>query len=201
MAMKKLFSQNKANIYFRYLSLLLLSTFFVNSLYAQENSEAANKTIDPSDMTNVYSSASVAINTQENIKLNLSLGGSWSENHQYLAVVEGFLGDKETADKWGSELLNYRVQYFHVITTEDSYLPKVGFSVDYLKEKIGGDNLIAVGALALLPESLTGSWQVFPNLAYIKGDVLGESVNGYMLNLYGSYVVDDIGSYIWLWRN
>ena len=81
-------------------------------------------------MTNVYSSVALAINSDETVRTTANFGGAWNDDHQYLAVLEGFWGDREEDDDWGSELLNYRAQYFHVIQTDTRLFSKLGFSGD-----------------------------------------------------------------------
>jgi hypothetical protein len=62
-----------------------------------------------------------------------------------------------------------------------------------------GDNLTALGTLALLPSSLTGNWLIYPSAAYVEGDVSGANVDGYMFIVYGSRTIGDSGAYIWVW--
>lgn len=157
-----------------------------------------DKTIDPSDLTRVYSMVSTWINTQNNFRATASWSGSWSENQQFMGFIEGYWGNEDDTDKWGTDLLNVRAQYFHVIDTDLSYAPKLGLSVDYIDNQ-GDNNLMALGILGLIPPQLTGKLQLFPNIAYMKGEAEGVDVDGYMLNLYGTYPIGTSGTYVQLW--
>ena len=167
-------------------------------LNAEEIIEPEADVIDPSDLTRVFTMASIWLNSQQNVRATASWAGSWSEDQQFMGFVEGIWGDKDDEDAWGTDLLNVRAQYFHVFETHAEALPKAGLSLDYMEEE-NGDNLVAVGMLAMVPPSLTGGVQVFPNVAYMKGEVASTDVDGYMLNLYGTYPISSDGTFIQLW--
>jgi len=160
--------------------------------------DKVTQAIDPSDLTRVYTMASVWVNTQNNIRATASWSGAWNEKHSFMGFIEGYLGDEDDADKWGADLLKVRAQYFHVIDTDLSYAPKLGFSVDYIDNQ-GDNNLAAIGLIGMVPPSVTGKLQLFPNIAYMTGKAEGVDVDGYMLNLYGTYLVGTNGTYIQLW--
>lgn len=162
------------------------------------SSKKETQEIDPSDLTRVYTMVSAWINSQNNLRATASWSGSWNDTHSFMGFIEGYLGDEDDADKWGTDLLKVRAQYFHVINTDLSFAPKLGFSVDYIDNQ-GDNNLAALGLLGMVPPSLTGKLQVFPNIAYMKGKAEGVDVDGYMLNLYGTYPIGTQGTYIQVW--
>ncbi len=181
-----------------YLVTLLSMASMLNAEEVLESETLATDVIDPSDLTRVFTMASIWLNSQQNLRATASWAGSWSEDHTFMGFVEGFWGDKENEDAWGTDLLNVRAQYFHVIDTHLDALPKTGFSIDYMEEE-NGDSLAALGMLAMVPPSLTGGVQVFPNVAYMKGEVASTDVDGYMLNLYGTYPISNDGTFIQVW--
>lgn len=183
-------------MYKRIISVFLM--LMAMNLCAEEISEADTAVIDPSDLTQVFTMGSIWLNSQQNLRATASWAGSWSEDQQFMGFVEGIWGDKDDENAWGTDLLNIRAQYFHVIETHIEALPSTGFSLDYMEEE-NGDNLAAVGVLARLPPSLTGGVQVFPNAAYMKGEVASTDVDGYMLNLYGTYPLSSSGTFIQFW--
>ncbi len=160
--------------------------------------EEKEEVVDPSDLTRVYTMGSVWVNTQNNLRATAQWAGSWTETQSFMGFIEGYWGDKEDEDKWGTDFLNLRAQYFHVLQTGFKELPSTGLSFDYIDEK-KGSTLYAVGALAMLSPERTGSWQVFPNIALMEGEVADEDVDGYMINLYGTYPVNDKGTFIQIW--
>lgn len=165
---------------------------------SENSSEKTSQAIDPSDLTRVYTMVSAWVNSQNNLRATASWSGAWSETHSFMGFIEGYLGDEDDADEWGADLLKVRAQYFHVIDTDFSYAPKLGFSVDYIDNQ-GDNNLAAIGLLGMVPPALTGKLQVFPNIAYMKGKAEGVDVDGYMLNLYGTYPIGKKGTYIQVW--
>ncbi len=154
--------------------------------------------IDPSDLTRVYTMVSAWVNSQSNLRATASWAGAWSETQQFMGFVEGYWGDEDDTDQWGTDLLKVRAQYFHVIDTEMKAAPKLGFSLDYI-DNPGDNNLAALGVLSMIPPSVTGRLQVFPNVAYMQGKAAGVDVDGYMLNLYGTYPVGTNGTFIQVW--
>lgn len=186
-------------------SLLFTHLTFADS--AQQTSETAldpeavkttRQAIDPSDLTRVYTMVSGWINSQNNLRATASWSGAWSEDHSFMGFIEGYWGDEVDEDKWGTDLLKVRAQYFHVIDTDLSYAPKLGFSLDYIDNQ-GDNNLAAFGVLGMLPPALTGKLQLFPNVAYMKGKAEGVDVDGYMLNLYGTYPIGTNGTFVQVW--
>jgi hypothetical protein len=168
---------------------------------AQKNTDSAEtvkQAIDPSDLTRVYSMVSGWVNSQNNVRATASWSGAWSENHSFMGFIEGYWGDEVDEDKWGTDLLKVRAQYFHVIDTDLSNAPKLGFSVDYIDNQ-GDNNLVAFGILGMVPPALTGKLQLFPNVAYMKGKAEGVDVDGYMLNLYGTYPISASGAFVQIW--
>lgn len=156
------------------------------------------ESIDPSDLTRVYTMGSFWANSQNNLRVTAQFAGSWTENQSFMGFIEGYWGNKDDEDKWGTDFLNLRAQYFHVIKTSWKELPSTGFSIDYIDED-SGSTLVALGAIAMLAPERTGKWQVFPNIAYVNGDIAEQDVDGYMLNLYGTYPLSDSGAFIQFW--
>lgn len=181
----------------KYKALLASSIVLASNMLNAEDSPESN-VIDPSDLTRVFTMGSIWLNSQQNLRATASWAGAWSEDHTFMGFIEGFWGDKDNEDAWGTDFLNVRAQYFHVIETHSDSLPKAGFSLDFMEEE-NGDNLAAVGVLAMVPPSLTGGVQVFPNVAYMKGEAASTDVDGYMLNLFGTYPISNDGTFIQVW--
>lgn len=186
-----------------FISILLLcasATIFASHANDKElsTSKKESQVIDPSDLTRVYTMVSGWVNSQNNVRATASWSGAWTESQHFMGFIEGYWGNEDDADKWGTDLLNVRAQYFHVVSTDFSFAPKVGFSLDYIDNQ-GDNNLTALGVLAMVPPRLTGNLQLFPNIAYMKGEAEGVDVDGYMFNLYGTYPIGSNGTYVQLW--
>lgn len=179
-------------------TILASSVTWAESSITEEETTTTAQAIDPSDLTRVYTMASAWVNSQNNLRATAQWAGAWSETQSFMGFIEGYWGDKEDEDKWGTDLLNVRAQYFHVVDTNMSMAPKLGVSLDYIDNE-GDNNLAAVGLLGMVPPSLTGKLQLFPNIAYMKGEAEGVDVDGYMLNFYGTYPIGSDGTFIQVW--
>lgn len=179
----------------------LLALAYNSPIYAGEE-----KNIDPGDMTKVYTQLGASIDSDSNIKALGSLSGTYGNGDNFLLYGEAVFGDNHFHDEdYGIAYSNTRMQYFQAKTTSLSALPKVGFSVDLIHNNLPeiasyGDSmsLASVGAVAMISPKYTGSFMVFPNIAYTKGDMYGEDVDGYLSALYITHRISSNRAYVGL---
>ncbi|SHH24027.1 hypothetical protein [Ferrimonas marina] len=168
---------------------------------------AEEAVIDPSDLTRVYTQAAVFITSDADIRTSAMFTGAWSEEIQFAGFVEANWGDRgaEDGDSFGIDYRSARAQYFqvHAIGEGDGIFPRVGASVDLIhQDVVGGDDayLFSVGTIGLLnPKYTRGKAMLFPNVAYATGEIAGESVDGFMLNLFATIPFGDSGAFIQAW--
>ncbi len=162
----------------------LLYTLLMPSLHAEES------VIDPSNLTKVKTQGQFLTYTEEGeygFKALASIGGAYKNGAQFMGMVE--------ADFLGGEYSNMRAQYFQVFNTGNELLTDLGMSFDYIRPKGIDMDLKAVGVIG----RLVSPWErisFFPNIAYVQSDLLGESYNGYQLNLYSSINIGSDGRYL-----
>ena len=179
----------------------LLALAYNNPLYANEETN-----IDPGDMTKVYTQLGASIDSNSNIKALASLSGTYSNGNNFLLYGEAVFGDKHFhSDDYGIDYSNTRLQYFQAKTTSIEALPKIGFSFDLIHNDLpeiksyGNDmSIVSVGAVAMFSPKYTGDFMVFPNLAYTRGEMYGEDVDGYLSALYITHRISSNRAYIGL---
>lgn len=179
----------------------LLAIAYNSQIYAEDESN-----IDPGDMTKVYTQLGASIDSDSNIKALGSLSGTYGNGDNFLLYGEAVFGDSHFhGEDYGIAYSNTRLQYFQAKTTSLSALPKVGFSVDLIHNSLPkianyGDSmsLVSAGAVAMISPKYTGSFMVFPNIAYTKGDMYGEDVDGYLSALYITHRISSNRAYIGL---
>ncbi|MGF1759349.1 hypothetical protein L4D76_15685 [Photobacterium sagamiensis] len=179
----------------------LLALSYNNTLYANEESS-----IDPGDMTKVYTQVGASIDSDSNIKALGSLSGTYSNSDNFLLYGEAVFGDTHFHDEdYGLDYSNTRLQYFQAKTTSISALPKIGFSADLIHSELpeiphyGDDmSIISLGTVAMISQEYTGKFMAFPNIAYTKGEMYGEDVDGYMSALYITHRISSNRAYVGL---
>ncbi len=181
----------------------LLSCSILGALFSF-NVLAEERVIDPSDLTQVYTQAAVFVTSDADIRVSSMLTGAWNEDISFAGFIEGNFGDRhaDDEDKLGADYLGGRAQYFQVHATDSSMMPRVGFSTDLIHQKTVGlkdTTLFSAGAIGLINPAYTPGMMVFPNAAYTVGDVLGESADGYMLNLFATVQIGDSGAFVQMW--
>lgn len=154
--------------------------------------------VDPSDLTRLYTTASVFINDNSNIKIAGSLSGAYSETNQYMALFEYEMGNADKEGELSTDYISARAQYFQVLSTGIENMPKAGVSLDYIDNDIGV-KMIAVGLLGLVNPKWTGGFMVFPNISYNQGEILDIDVDGMSANLFISRKLNKNGTFIQFW--
>jgi hypothetical protein len=170
---------------------------------------AEETTIDPSDLTQVYTQAAVFVTSDADIRFSSMLTGAWSENTQFGGFLEAEVGAKENDDKdaFGANYKRSRAQYFQVSAINSTTIPRAGFMVDAIHQNTStltglpfeDTTLFSVGAIGLINPAYTGGTMLFPNVNYTAGNVMGESAQGYMLNLFATVPLGDAGSFMQVW--
>ncbi|WP_087016121.1 hypothetical protein [Thaumasiovibrio subtropicus] len=165
---------------------------------------AEDEMIDPSDLTRVYTQAAFFVTSDADVRMSSMFTGAWSENIQFAGFVEGNFGDAsgKDGDNFGINYKNGRAQYFQVHTTNNAYMPRAGFMLDAIHFNVKGAEdamLGSVGAIGLINPAFTGGAMVFPNANYTFGEIMGESVDGFMLNLFATIPLGDGGAFVQAW--
>ncbi|MGF1695788.1 hypothetical protein L4C54_08945 [Vibrio lamellibrachiae] len=168
------------------------------SAYAQETTE-----VDPGDMTKVYTQVGASIDSDSNIKLLGSISGTYDNNDSFLLYGEAAFGDAGFDNEdYGVSYNNGRLQYFHVMDSGVTSFPKVGFSVDLIHSVLPQVNneddmtLASVGVVGMVNPMYTEKFMAFPNIAYTKGKMYGEDVDGYLATLFLTRRISENRSYI-----
>lgn len=138
------------------------------------------------------------------------LTGAWSNDIQFAGFAEGTFGNDnaklDDKHKLGANYQKSRAQYFQVHALDNSLMPRVGFSTDLIHQNgeagtskgssLKDTTLFSAGVIGLINPAYTMGASVFPNIAYTKGRVFGENADGYMLNLFLTKEIGDLGSFI-----
>ncbi|MDF2154605.1 hypothetical protein [Vibrio sp. CAU 1672] len=173
-----------------------------------ESQEA--ETINPSDLTRVYTQAAVFLDSNADVRASGMWTGAWNDNIQFAGFAEGTFGnDKakiEGKHKVGTDYQKGRAQYFQVHALNNSLMPRIGFSTDLIHQNgeagalkgsgLKDTTLFSAGAIGLINPAYTFGAKVFPNVAYTTGQVFGESADGYMFNLFLTKEFGGSGSFI-----
>ncbi len=104
--------------------LLLVNLLLSINVYADK--------VDPSDITRLYTTASIFVNDNSNIKVAGSLSGAYSETNQYMALFEYEMGNADKEGDFSADYISARAQYFQVLSTGTATMPKAGISLDYI---------------------------------------------------------------------
>lgn len=176
----------------------------VIALALSSSPAVAEEVVDPGDMTKVYTQVGTSIDSDSNIRLLGSLSGSHSNGDNFLFYGDVVFGDTDFHDEdYGTAYNNARLQYFHVTNTSLTSLPKVGFSIDAIHSRlpeikhVGDDmSIVSAGIVGMINPSYSGKFMLFPNLAYAKGEMYGESVDGVLANLFLTRRIAENRSYI-----
>lgn len=180
---------------------LLITTSILASLTAS-TVFADDEVIDPSDLTRVYTQAAVFITSDADVRLSTMATGSWNENIQFGGFAEANFGDTSvdgSGDSFGASYKNARIQYYQVSPLNNTLMPRVGFMVDAIHQDAIDMKVLSVGAVGMINPAYTGGTMIFPNANFTYGEILNETVDGYLLNLYATIPVGDGGSYIQAW--
>ncbi|EGU55625.1 hypothetical protein VINI7043_10946 [Vibrio nigripulchritudo ATCC 27043] len=163
------------------------------------------ETIDPSDLTRVYTQAAVFVTSDADVRLSSMLTGAWTENIQFGGFLEANFGDSQAKagkDTLGADYLGSRAQYFQVSGIDNTLFPRVGFMADIIHQRNEGlsdTTLYSIGAIGSINPEYTGGIMVFPNVNYTTGKVFGESAKGYMLNVFATIPMGYTGAFIQAW--
>ncbi|WP_227993080.1 porin family protein [Shewanella sp. YLB-07] len=185
-----------------------LNTTLIASMIVLSTSAVASEEVhvNPSDLTQVNTFISGSTSNEGDLNVMGGIAGQYSEGNNFIGLVEHTSATKPSDDDRLAQ--NTRLRYFQVFDVSEGVLPQIGFSVDYMKSwKMSstedaslGTDLIALGAIAKI--QISESISVFPNVAYVVGNAKAGVNNsefdlkGYQFNLFGSWELDDTGSYI-----
>ncbi|WP_112480210.1 hypothetical protein [Vibrio variabilis] len=120
---------------------------------------AADKTPDPSDLTETNTSAYVGMSNQGGVKGSISGDMKFDNGQQGMFTLEAAM------DKDG-KYTDSRFQYFHVFTTENTTVPKIAASLDVL------DNALFTSAspgVTLAINSGVKGLNIFPRAGVLGG--------------------------------
>lgn len=169
---------------------------------------------DPADVTRLMSSLQVYVGTNSNdndlaVQSIFNVGGSFNKDNQFLTMLSATVAEKESAEQSGYEngmdLREFRARWYQVFGTGYEWLPKAGYSLDYLDQSNDDstsiDNIVAVGAISKIP--VLSNWSLFPNVAVVKADVNNSAKRigmddgtGMQLNLFNSIYLGKKGTYM-----
>ncbi|MCL9774009.1 hypothetical protein [Vibrio methylphosphonaticus] len=190
------------------ISLALFTALTSGAVFAEES-----EVIDPSDLTRVYTQAAFFVTSDADIRVSAMFTGAWTEDIQFAGFVEGNFGNnsakEQGKDKFGLDYQKSRAQYFQVHAVDNKFMPRVGLSTDLIHQSSNAGamknlgyqdtTLVSVGGIGLLNPAYTAGAMVFPNVAYTTGKVLGESADGYMVNLFVTQHIGDSGAFVQVW--
>lgn len=179
---------------------LLITTTILASM--TPSAFATDEPIDPSDLTRVYTQAAVFVTSDADVRLSTMATGSWSENIQFGAFAEANFGDasdENSGDNFGTNYKNARIQYYQVSPLDNGLLPRAGFMVDGIHNDAIDMQVLSLGVLGMINPTYTGSAMVFPNVNYTYGEILNETVDGYLMNLFVTVPLGDSGSFVQVW--
>lgn len=155
------------------------------------------KVVDPSDLTRVYTTASLWFDSNTNIKGQASFSGKFAQNNEFMGLLEGTFGD-DLDNEFGTDYRQLRAQYFQAFKTGWYGLPKLGVSLDYMHFR-GGDRIVSVGGVVMINPKVTKGFMVFPNIAYTEGEIGGVLVQGISANLFISKKLSSKGVFLQFW--
>jgi hypothetical protein len=179
----------------------LLTTSLLTAL-TSTHAMASDEAIDPSDLTRVYTQAAFFVTSDADVRVSTMMTGSWSENIQFGGFAEANFGDTSAdnnGDNFGFNYKNARIQYYQVSPLNNTLMPRVGFMVDAMHNDAIDMQVLSVGAMTMVNPKYTGNAMVFPNVNYTYGEILDETVDGYLLNLFATVPIGDSGSFIQIW--
>ncbi|WP_413110461.1 hypothetical protein [Thaumasiovibrio sp. DFM-14] len=163
---------------------------------------AEEELIDPSDLTRVYKQAAAFITSDADMRFSTMMTGAWSETTQFAGFIEGNFGNKDAdkdGDNFGIDFKNARAQYFQVHAMNNSVLPRAGFMVDAIYNDVADMSLLSVGAIGLINPAYTAGITTFPNLNYTYGEIMNDTVDGFMVNYFATIPMGDTGSFLQVW--
>jgi len=155
---------------------------------------------DSADLTKVRTSMTLAVNDDSSGLFSVEMSGKYNNDVSYMLHAEGEWNDEQ-------EYTASRYQFYNVVNTGASLVPKVGVSYDYFRLSEDVDymdvDMHAIGVISLVPISASWKLNLFPQVTYLdaKFDLKQAGVRhakGTMLAAYLSKYVGDNGSYFML---
>ncbi|WP_281544213.1 hypothetical protein [Grimontia sp. SpTr1] len=181
--------------------LIALMSFSAHSVIAGEADAVINPD-DLQDVTKINPQAALFVTSDSHIRASGIFSGQWSETAAFSGYAEGVFGNKQGENKFDTDYLGGRAQYFQAHQLDNSLFPRLGFSFDLVHQKTQGlpdTTLFSVGAVAAINKDYTPGFQLFPNVAFTTGEVFGESADGYLANLFLTAPIGDNGSFLLAW--
>jgi len=176
-----------------------------------ENTDAP----DPADITRVVTSLKVSAGTNSNnndlaIETELKIGGSFNPDNNFLTMISTTVAEKDGAENSGGDednmdLRELRARWFQVFATGADWLPKAGYSLDYIDQSnddsTAVDSIIAAGVIVKIP--VMSNWVMYPNLAAVTANVNDAAKSsgmddgvGMQLNVFNAIYLNKKGSYM-----
>lgn len=180
----------------KYLLPIMATSF---SAVALAESNSTEQKVDPSDLTNVTTSAALIWGSEGNKKVQATAAGGTQSGMMYQGRFEATLDSD--FDYTGA-----RAQWFQVFDTGMGTMPKAGFSIDVIHNTSDNMDTLtgAIGAVAMVPSGIDGL-TFFPQAAAVAGDVeltqldKSHTVYGGMGAFYVSQRLGGNGAYIMAW--
>jgi hypothetical protein len=180
----------------------LSKTLVVLSLLQSATTFAAEDDNQPdsANLTKVRTSMTLAVKDDSSGIFSMEISGKYNADASYMLHAEGEWNDEQ-------EYSASRYQFYNVINTGLSGMPKAGVSYDYFRLAEDDDamdvDMHALGFISLVPISASWKLNIFPQVAYLdaKFDLKQAGVRhakGTMLAAYLSKYVGDNGSYFML---
>lgn len=174
------------------LTLALLLSLSSNQLLAADSEDSPN----PSDITEVSTSAYFGINNQGGVKGSIARGFGFSEKTEGMITIEAAI-DKE------GHYSDSRFQYFQVFNTKNHVVPKAAVSLDVMDNDMFTS--ASLGSVIAINPGVKGL-SIFPRAGVLAGEYSDSSVNQFNVSdrgttgasaaLYVSYTMGNDGTYI-----
>lgn len=175
----------------------------------------SEKAVDPADITRVVTALKVSAGTNSNnndlaIETELKIGGSFNKGNNFLTMISATVAEKDGAESKGGDeedmdVRELRARWFQVFATGVDWLPKAGYSLDYIDQSnddsTAVDNIIAAGVIVKVP--VLSNWVMYPNIAAVTANVndvakssgMDDGV-GVQLNVFNAIYLSKAGSYM-----
>ncbi|MCX2760258.1 hypothetical protein OQJ65_17610 [Vibrio sp. Sgm 22] len=160
---------------------------------------AAEKAPDPSDLTETNTSAYVGMSNKGGFKASISGDMTFDNGQTGMMTVEAAIDNE-------GNYTDSRLQYFHVMTTQNSFVPKVAASLDVLDNALFTS--VSPGVTLAINSGVKGL-NIFPRVGVLGGEfsddvkamanITDEKAVGGSAALYMFYTAGDDGTYFGLY--
>ncbi|WP_394129992.1 hypothetical protein [Shewanella maritima] len=160
---------------------------------------AAEETPDPADLTETNTSAYVGMSNKGGFKASISGDMNFDNGQTGMMTVEAAIDNE-------GNYTDSRIQYFHVMTTKNSVIPKVAASLDVLDNALFTS--VSPGVTLAINSGVKGL-NIFPRVGVLGGkfsddvkamaNITDEKAVGGSAAFYMFYTVGDDGTYFGLY--